>query len=165
MNKFMKSFVILAVIAIAFGSVSAVFAQSGTPEGAGSRFGKGNLTQRGGRGAGAGPLGEQDGVLHESLIAAYAAELGISVEDLEARLADGETMAQIALSTGLTIEEFKSLMQDVRALALDQAVLDGTLSAEQAEWLKTRGGGRGSIAGRQGRNQRLNGTGECPYNQ
>jgi hypothetical protein len=107
----------------------------------------------------------QDGLLHDTMIAAYAEALGIEVSALETRLADGETMAQIAFSTGMNAEDFRTLMLDVRALALDQAVLDGTLTQEQADWLKTRGAGMGNISGRQGKAQRFNGTGDCPYGQ
>lgn len=172
MNKLVKSLVILAVVAIAFGSASAVFAQSGPNTGLSSRTG------RGGRGGGNGTMlaennsirlqdGFQDGLLHDAMIAAFADELGLSVDEINSRLEEGETMADIAISTGLTLEDFRDLMVEVRTLVYDQAVADGTLTEEQAEWLKSRGSGRymnggmGMNTGFRGNGQRLYGTGEC----
>jgi hypothetical protein len=105
--------------------------------------------------------GTQDGLLHDEIIAAYAEKLGISVADLEARIAGGETMAEIAISTGLTVDQFLALKVEVRTIALDQAVLDGTLTQEQADWMKTRGTGIGNGNGTRGNGQRLYGTGDC----
>ncbi len=173
MNKLVKSLVILAVVAIAFGSASAVFAQSGENTGLSSRTG------RGGRGGGGGGtmLGEansvrlqdgfQDGLLHDAMIAAFAEALDLTVDELNKRLEAGETMADIALSTGLTLEDFRDLMVEVRTQVYDQAVADGILTEEQAEWLKSRGAGRymnagmGMNTGFRGNGQRMNRTGEC----
>ena len=76
------------------------------------------------------------------MIAVFAEELNIPVADLEARLDQGETMAQIAVSTGLTVDEFRTLMVDARTQAIDQAVTDGTLTQEQADWMKQRSAGQ-----------------------
>jgi len=174
MNKLVKSLVILAVVAIAFGSASAVFAQSGPNTGLSSRTGRGG---RGGGGGGGTMLGEansvrlqdgfQDGLLHDAMIAAFADALGLSVDKLNTRLEAGETMADIAISTGLTLEDFRDLMVEVRTLVYDQAVADGTLTEEQAEWLKSRGSGRymnggmGMNTGFRGNGQGMYRTGEC----
>lgn len=173
MNKFMKSFVILAVIAIAFGSAGAVFAQTETPEDdfTGMTLRYNGRSKSGGRGGygGSGTMlrdnlvGTQDGLLHDVMITVYSDALGISVDDLNTRLEAGETMAEIALSTGLTVEEFQAIMLDVRAAALDQAVADGLMTEEQAEWLKTRGAGLGNLSGTRRSSQRMFGlgTGDC----
>ncbi len=95
-----------------------------------------------------------NGPMHDEMVAAFAAKLGISVEDLNARLANGETMAQIATSKGLTAEQLTTLMADVRAQALDQAVKNGTLTQAQADAMKLRGGMMG-----QGQSARGTGTG------
>ena len=89
------------------------------------------------------------------MIAVYAQALGISVEDLNARLANGETVSQVAAEKGLTAEQFSALMADARSQAIDQAVQDGTLTQEQADWLKTRGArmSGGSRSGMRGREQ------------
>lgn len=164
MNKIFKSFVILAVVAIAFGSASAVFAQAATPQGTGpvSGFANGRGGRRGGMlTANNGSL--QDGILHDAMIAGYADALGVSVDELNTRLADGETMSAIALAEGFSFEDFRAIMVDVRTQVLDQAAADGTLTQEQADWLKTRGAGMGQLNGGRGNGQGSFGTGECPY--
>jgi hypothetical protein len=117
--------------------------------------------------------GTGDGVLHDAMIAAFANELGLSVEDLEARLDAGETVADVAFAQGLTFEEFRTLMIDARAQAIAQAVADGTLTQEQADWMSQRGGGRMFGAGGQGMHGAgygMHGSGQgqfsnpdCPY--
>jgi hypothetical protein len=110
--------------------------------------------------------GDQDGLLHDGMMTVYAQKLGISVDDLNARLAKGETMAQIAFSTGLTADQFSTLMTDARSQAIDQAVKAGTLTQAQADWMNQRGAG-GMLGGR-GRGTSGAGQGQfanpdCPY--
>jgi hypothetical protein len=167
MNKLLKSLVVLAVVAIAFGSATAVFAQSSTPQGAGP--GVGFTNGRGAKGGG-GMLGSngtspQSGLLHDAMIAFFAEEFDLSVEELNELIAEGETLGAIALEKGLTFDDFRALMVDARAVALDQAVANGDLTQEQADWLKTRGAGMGQANGSRGRGRGQGGfgTGECPY--
>jgi hypothetical protein len=168
MNKLMKTFVILAVVAIALGSASAVFAQSETPDspiGYGG-VGIGSQSQRGGRGNGSQMLYQnrdsmEDGLLHDAMIAAFAGELGISVEALEVRIADGETLADIALSTGLTLEEFRTLLTEIRTTVHDQAVEEGLLPGSQFGWTSERPEGNTGFGARRGGGQGLYGTGDC----
>ena len=168
MNKTVLSIVIVMVVAIALGTTSFVNAQSSTPQAPVSGTGYGN--GMGSRGVRGGMMhsaaGTQDGLLHDEMIAVYAEKLGVSVDDLNARLANGETLAQIASSKGLTIDQFRALMTDARSQAVDQAVKNGTLSQEQADWMKQRGAGAGM--GNGGRGMRGNGQGQftnpnCPY--
>jgi hypothetical protein len=110
-----------------------------------------------------------EGILHDYMIAAYAEKLNLPAADLEARLNNGETMAQIALSEGLTFEQFRTLMVEVRTQAINQAVADGTLTQEQADWMTTRGAGRmagsqmGNARGMRGSGQGQNANPDCPY--
>jgi hypothetical protein len=168
MNKTLLSIVIVAVVAIALVTAGFVYAQAPTPQAPvpGSGYGQGMMGGRGARGGmmGANASGTQDGLLHDEMIAVYAQKLGISVEDLNARLAKGETMAQIASSKGLTADQFTTLMADARGQAIDQAVKNGTLTQVQADWMKQRGtgmvnGGRGMRGNGQGRNANP----DCPY--
>ena len=104
--------------------------------------------------------GTQDGLLHDEMIDAFAQKLGISVDDLNAHLAKGETMAQIASSKGLTVDQFRTLMKDARSQAIDQAVKNGTLTQAQADWMKQRGAGiMGGGRGMGGND----GDQDCPY--
>jgi hypothetical protein len=175
MNKFVLSIVIVAVVAIALGTAGLVSAQALNPQTPVSGTGTGMMGGRGARGGmgqgmvsgvgvGADAVGTQDGLLHDEMISVHAEKLGISVNDLNTRLANGETMAQIASSQGLTVDQFSALMTDARAQAIDQAVKDGTLTQAQADWMNQRGagmanGGRGMRGTGQGRNANA----DCPY--
>lgn len=168
MKKVMLGIVIVAVVAVALASTGAVYAQSGTPttQVPGSGYGMGG---RGARGGMMGGYLNQTGVdpLHDAMIAAVAEEIGLGVDEIETRLAAGETLSAIALSQGVTVEEFATIMVDARNLAIDQAVVDGTLTQEQADWMKTRssrmfgvGTGTGVRGSAYGRGSMFSGT--CP---
>jgi hypothetical protein len=184
MKKLVLSVVIVAVIAIALGTAGLVYAQSTTQTPVpGTGYGSGMMNGQGSRGGmmnGQGnrggmmnqnAAGTQDGLLHDGMTAVFAEKLGISVEDLNARLANGETMAQIASSKGLTADQFSTLMTDARNQAIDQAVKDGTLTQAQADWMKQRGagqmvggaGGMGGGRGMRGTGQGRNANTDCPY--
>ncbi|OGO63359.1 MAG: hypothetical protein A2030_05305 [Chloroflexi bacterium RBG_19FT_COMBO_50_10] len=167
MNKFVLTVVIIAVVAVALGSVGVAFAQSPTQT---PGTGVGYMSGRGNRGAmAAGNVAAGSGILHDYMVPAFAEELGISVTDLEARLANGETVADIAISQGLTIDQFRTLLVEVRSAAIDQALAGGVLTQEQADWMKLHGAGqmaggqlgngRGMHSARQG--QYANPS--CPY--
>lgn len=92
---------------------------------------------------------DQDGFLHDEITSALAGKLGISASDLQARLDKGESFYQIAESQGFTGDKYTTLMTEAHASALDQAVKDGKITQEQADWMKQRGGwmfgGRGGF--------------------
>ena len=163
MKKLMKSFVILAVVAIALGSAGAVFAQADNPEDA---FGLGNFGRRGGRGgrgSGVGLVnqnseGAGDGLLHDLMIEAFAEKLNVSVEEIEKGLTDGKTMLEIS---GLDIDEFRTMMQEVHTEVREQAVADGLLPEFQADGINARRGGFGKFGGMRGQGQGLYDTGDC----
>lgn len=103
-----------------------------------------------------------DGIMHEYMLQLFSDKLGLSVSEIETRLDDGETMSEIAISEGLSVEEYKTWILDACSQAIDQAVKDGKLTTEQAEWMKSHRGvmfggfdeyGRsgGMMSGRHGR--------------
>ena len=109
MKKFALAFAIVATLVVALLSTGNVFAQGTTPpapQTPGSGYGRG--ANGGGMMGGRGMMGANgaagEGILHDGMIAVFAEKLGISVDDLNARLNKGETMAQIASSKGLTAE-------------------------------------------------------------
>jgi len=168
MNKLMKTFVILAVVAIALGSASTVFAQSDTPDtpiGYGG-VGIGSRSKRGGRGNGSQMLYQnrdsmEDGLLHDAMITAFSEALGISVEDLETRLSNGESLAEIALSTDLTLEEFRTLLKDIRTQVHEEAAAEGLLPGSQSGWLNERREGNIGYGARRGGGQGQQAAGDC----
>ena len=177
MKKFVLSIVIVAVVAIALGTAGLVSAQSPAPQtpAAGTGYNMGGRGARGGMVMGQGSASDvQDGLLHDAMIAILAQKLGMTVEDLNTRLANGETMAQIATAQGLTAEQFTALMVDARSQAVDQAVKDGTLTQAQADWMNQHSAGQMSQAagsragmgggrGMSGSGQGLNANPDCPY--
>jgi hypothetical protein len=167
MNKFGILLVIVAVAALALGTVGVAYAQSPTQTpGTGTGFMGGRASRNGLGGAN---TNAGDGILHDYMIAGYAAGLNIPVTDLEARLDSGETMAQIAISTGLTLEQFRTLMVEVRTQAIEQALNDGVLTQAQADWMSQRGAGqmtggqRGNGFGMRGGGQGQFANPNCPY--
>lgn len=142
MKKVWIAMLVVGLIA-AFGAVSLVNAQGTTP----------TTPPAPGQGWGRGMMGAsgQYGPMHESMQAALAEKLGMTVDELNAAHADGKTFWDLATEKGLTVEEVRQAMLDARSTALDAMVKDGTITQEQADWMKTRGagmmGGRGGYGG------------------
>jgi len=90
---------------------------------------------------------QQMGAIHDYMEAAIAAEFGLTEEELEARHAAGETMMDLASEQGLTIEDFTARMTAARASALEQAVADGVITQEQADWMQQHMGSNGMMGG------------------
>ncbi len=139
----------VAVVALAavgaglgFGT-SLAFAQDETPTPPWPGFGPAGMM--GGRWTGGGY-----GPMHESMVAAMAEALNLTEEQLESRLADGETMAQIAEAQGLSPEELQAAMTEASQSAIRDAVDQGLLTQEQADWMQQRmqgGWGAGGCPG------------------
>ena len=165
MKKVLAVSLVLVTALFTLGSFTKVYASSGTPSTSVSSASYGF----GGNGGMMG--GTQQGLLHDEMVKVMAEKLGITVDDLNARLANGETMYSIALAEGFTADQAKTLMVDARIQAIDLAVANGDLTQAQADWMKTRGsmmgtgtrgtngvsGTRGMMGGARG----ANGTGTC----
>jgi hypothetical protein len=174
MKKVFKSLVVVAVLVVALASTSAVFAQTtspgssnpGNPTGSASAGAMGN-GRRGGYQVN--PLNEtQDGILHDEMVAAFAEALGLTVDEINERLADGETMSEIALSTGMNYDEFIVLLNEIHEQVIDQVVGDGVMTQDQARLYLAREARAGGMFGlNDGRStmmgQGLYGTNDCPY--
>lgn len=138
----------LLVLAITLiGGAGSVYAQAPTPETPEAPYyGPGGRGMRGAAGMG-GAYASVDGEygpMHEVMISSMAEALGLDAADLEARLEAGETMYAIAASLGFSSEEISELLGDAREQAIQQAVADGLLTAEQAEWMLSRMQGMGA---------------------
>jgi hypothetical protein len=121
-----------AVVVLSLVLVSAAFAQGQTPPTLAPGYGPGMMGGRGGMMGGYGGLrGRQAGPMHDYMLNAFAEALDISRADLDARLANGETLYQIAAAQGPTQEQFFQLMTEARQKAIEQAVADGQLTQEQ----------------------------------
>ena len=170
MKNLFKTLAIVAVIGIALVSTSSVFAQANTPGGStGNSAGGGMGNGRRGGSQTYQASETQDGVVHDALISAFAEALGLTVDEVNTRLADGETMSEIALSTGMTYDEFRVLLNEIHELVIDQAVMAGTMTQTQARVYfarEARVGGMFGLNVERGTGmmgQGLYGTGDCPY--
>ena len=143
MKKFMLFAAVLAVALIVLGVAGFAYAQSQTPTvpnrgyGAGMMGGAGRgMMAGGGMMSGRGMMANGSvGPMHTYMIQALADKLGMTVEDLQARLDKGETPYQVAQSQGLTDEQVTDLMEQAHDTALKAAVAAGTISQEQADWM------------------------------
>ncbi|MBI5944362.1 MAG: hypothetical protein HY864_08345 [Chloroflexi bacterium] len=134
-----KTVLVIGLVVLALGvlGVGAVFAQDATPPPA---VGRGSMMQNG-----------TSGPMHTFMVTEFARKLDLNVNDINTRLAAGETMYDIALSAGVTAKEFPAIMTEVRANAMDAAVKANVITQEQADWMKSRGGMHGA-----------GNTGDCP---
>lgn len=119
---------VLAVVAVMGIGAGVVFAQDETPPYNGQ-----------------GPMRNGEGPLHTFMVVEFAKALDLNVNDINTRLAAGETMYDIAISTGVTAEEFPAIMTEVHTAALDAAVAANVITQEQADWMKSRGFGQGGM--------------------
>lgn len=128
MKKLFMTLAVLGVVVVAFASAGSVFAQTSTPPAPGTGT----------------------GYMHDEMVAVYAEALGLTAEELDARLDAGETLAQVAYSTGMTATEFRDLAVTLREKVIALAVENGTITQEQADWMASRWNGQsaGNGAGR-----------------
>lgn len=155
MNKsFRTTTIVTALIALlVLAGVTAAFAQGPnqpddpTPPAA-------NQAQSG-AGAGMGLMAVDEAAMHEAI----AGALGMSVAEFEAEVANGENAFTLAQKLGVDFAEVQAVMDAAHAAALQQAVADGLVSQEQADWMLSRRGGQGGQGGGMSRGQGGSSTG------
>lgn len=91
---------------------------------------------RGSRQGMMGGAGRGQGPVHTYFVNALAEALGLTPETVQDRIQAGETPWQIAASTGLNDEQVGAVLADAHSAALDQAVADGVITQDQADWMK-----------------------------
>lgn len=136
---------ILGLLALSLSVVAPALAADplrGGPGNVGSG-GAGGYGNQGSLGTGTGIPVQQNINLNGALdvyIHTYLANaLGITPEELTARLDSGETFSQIALDLGYDLNTVSTLLQEARSSTLASAVLDGVITQTQADWLSSRG--------------------------
>jgi len=153
MKKTILAGLMVVVVVAALGTADVVFAQGPNPDPAVPGTGVGV----GGRGTGqrlyaepVGRMGDPDvdglGLLEDGQIAYAAQELGLSAEEIEARLDAGETLAEIAVSAG--VEDYFAFVQAAREYARELVLADGV---EIPGWM----GGKGTNGQGMGANGQL----------
>jgi len=143
MKKTLTILAILAVTIVTLGVGAVVYAQSGTPTAPTGAPPFGGM--RGGPQGfgGSGPIQGLAGPLHDYMTSALADAFGLTPEELQALHDEGTTLMDYAASQGMSVEEFQTAMQDARSTALEQALADGVITQEQADWLSSHGPAQG----------------------
>ncbi|MBM3153658.1 MAG: hypothetical protein FJZ96_15890 [Chloroflexi bacterium] len=104
---------LLVVVALSVIGVGAAYAQGGQPP----------LQKTG------------SGILHDYIVQAFADHFDLEAEDVNASLAAGTSLYQMALDQGVAAEDIPALMLEIRTAALQQAVADGIITQERADWM------------------------------
>lgn len=78
-----------------------------------------------------------EGGLHETVMTAIAAELAMTYDELTTAL-QTQTLAQIAEAKGVALDALQQVATAARNAELDKLVTAGTLTQEQADWMKSR---------------------------
>ncbi len=139
----MKKIIAIGIVAmmavLVFGFAGLAFAQDGTPAQPAplNPDAPGIGQMRGGRWGGQAMAGA-NGPLHEAVIAALAEAFGMAPETLQARLDGGETLWQVAESLGWNSDQLQAAMLSARSAALEEAVTNGLMTQEQADFMAQR---------------------------
>jgi hypothetical protein len=73
------------------------------------------------------------GFMHDDMISAFASAVGLTVDEVNTRLTNGETLTQIANAQGFTGDKLTQLVAQVHKSTLDKAVADGIITQAQAD--------------------------------
>jgi hypothetical protein len=122
----------LLALVIAMSTVGSASAQMGNPS---KPPHGGGMTGGGMMGGSSGGMMGTGGALRTYMIDVFAQAIGMSSSDMQARLNAGETMWQVARSLGLSDKEILAAMSSAHDKALEQAVKDGIITADQAKWM------------------------------
>ena len=86
-----------------------------------------------------GPGGHGVRSLDDASLTAVAGVLTMSTDDLSAALQNGQTLQELADAAGVDIQAVKDALSSVRQTELrdriNQAVTDGTMTQDKADWL------------------------------
>ncbi len=119
---------VLTLLAVGVFGTTAAFADEGNPP---HPFGQG------GPGGPGGPRGGRG--LDGAALEAVADVLDMSTDDLSAALEDGKTLPELAEEAGVDMQEIFDAMSVVREASMRehiaQAVEDGNMTQEKADWL------------------------------
>ncbi|MGD9091582.1 MAG: hypothetical protein PVF74_01960 [Anaerolineales bacterium] len=129
---------LLGVTILVLGAAGFAYAQTDTPEDPDSLFGFGKFAHRGAFGRG---MGFEGGPFHDYMFPAMADALGLTEDELQDRLEAGDTHWNIIQDQGLselTLSEFRDLMFDTIKNAINLALNDEFLTADQAEQILER---------------------------
>jgi len=153
MKKTLLIVAVLTISVLTLGLAGYAYAQDQTPESPNGFGMMGNYDGHGPEmmgeagGYGHGMMGDgygmmgwsgEEGPMHDGMVASLGDALGLSVDEIETRHDAGETIWDIAEGEGLSSAEIQDLMFASHDLALEDAVTNGLLTQEEAEWMDSR---------------------------
>src|SRR5512143_1644543 len=128
-NKFLRwsAALVAAMIVVGALGATAAYAEDATPPAASDQ-------PTGGRGPNGGGPG-----MGQAELEAAAKVLGITTDELSTALKDGKTLEDLAAAAGVDVQAVQDTIRAVRATErrtrIKQAVSDGTMTQEKADWL------------------------------
>ncbi len=118
---------VIALVLIGILGATIAYAQNGTPPTPPANG------QAGGPGFG------KHGFLHDAELKAAADALGMTTDELSTELQSGKTLEEIATAAGVDLQVVKDAISAAHAeemrQRIQQALSDGTISQEKADWL------------------------------
>lgn len=134
MKKILITLLFVSLAALLVAGVA--FAQANNPpqpaaEGTG-------VMQAGRFGGRAGMRGANQGLLQPYVLEALANALDIPLADLQAAHDAGQTMWSVAEQYDISSEALQTALSQARQQALEAALADGVISADQAAWMNAR---------------------------
>lgn len=79
--------------------------------------------------------GEAIPPMHDAMVQSLADETDLSVSAIEARLAQGEHLFEVAQDAGMAEDDFFELMTETREAFLSEAFESGSISEERYQWM------------------------------
>lgn len=143
MKKTLAFLAILAVTIVSLGVGAIVYAQSATPPAANTPNSDAPADAPAGRPFGHGPGDPENNPLHDYMTSALADAFGLTTDELQALHDNGTTLMDYAAEQGMSVADFQATMESARSTALEQAVADGVITQEQADWMSSHGPGMG----------------------
>jgi hypothetical protein len=147
MKKFLIGLLVVGVIVLGVGTSCVAYAQDAPNSTKADGNGPQNDSPPSTQAYAPGPRDGDPGPIHELLIGEMAEALGMTADQLQARLDAGETMRDIAADAGYEGEDLFTLMSEVHEKVINQALDDGLITEEQAERMRERGGRFGRRSG------------------
>ena len=77
-------------------------------------------------------------LMHDTMVQALADVSGLSVDEIEDRISEGERLFEIAMDAGLDQAAFFDLMQETRESVLAEALESGLITEEQYQQMQNR---------------------------
>jgi hypothetical protein len=134
----MALLVTLALLVMTTGAVFAIGLTQGGPSWFAEDNDDGNNEYWGPMHGRRGTWASDEPLMHDAMVQAVADVTGISVDEIEDRISEGERLFEIALDAGLDQVAFFDLMQETRESVLAEALESGLITEEQYQRMQNR---------------------------